>query len=490
MQRGNGDAEDFSNEEREKIGRQYFRAGDKVREFKWNSDELGAEYTIGKIEGEMNVEKKIQLPISQFEGAELIVNTGEPCPATSTAGDRFWGTSYKKVTVKSGKLMITAERSDSLSSCKCPKGFCERAKSTSTPPTWADVPETEVPKDKGISFYIAGLGSGDWSPDSPDTFGVSNHATLRPNMKGSNKKLMCFDYCINGTKLATAAQGSSVTYQRKSRIRSRENAHMYTFNEQTGMLIDDASGVPVSKAYQEGNTRSYGWSMELVEATAATIAELGCADSATKACNSREASTVYRWSTGSKYATVNFLTDAAGSVRMPTREINLNIKVPAKYNPRTLSGTSYAGKTILAEYRNGRLTGLPIVCQNWETMTYTEPTYAASGGGVLRGSCDYKANERSISDFLLPAGLTVVSPDIFAETENKYVIKPTMVRQKLKRASSMDDCASVEGPPANTPMPSTEMFGEMNMPPRPESAEVKVESGVIMVTAEKSQSSR
>jgi hypothetical protein len=433
----------------------------------------------------MSVEKQLNLPVSNFEGAELIVWTHEKCPVNSTAGVDYWDSGSSKVTVKNGKFMRIAQRSDSFAGCDCPKSQCHSDSGASdhgsggsdyTPTTWVPVTEAELSTDEGISFYSSSLGSGYVSPSSPDTVRVSNHGNLRPNKDGStSKQLICFRGCIDGAKLATAISQNEAQFD-DVWPSTRASAHMYTFDEQTGILTD-SNGITIMK--EEGTSQFY---MTLLEATTATFTELECADSDTTEClNPQGASTIYRWQTGSEWSSITFLTDETGTVRAPMRQIELKIVIPKSYDPRTLSGLSYAGKTILVDYQNGWISGLPIVCQDEQTMTYREADYETHDG-IMHGRCNYNANEREVSDFLLPRGVIAVSENIFAGTKTEYVLKPTWVRQKLKNTSP-GDCSGIAGPPTGTPLPSMDLFGTMRMPPRPTTAEVKVEGGTIMVTA-------
>ena len=491
MQWKNGKQEDYTYEELEKVKAHYFDAGKKVRERSWNSNskEGGIEYTIENIDGEMTVQKESNLPVSDFEGAELIVWTHERCPENSPAGASTWSNAANKITVKNGKFIRIAQRSDSYESCDCPLGECEgisgeatatrAASSPYTPTTWDPVPETEWSTDKGISFHSNSIGSGWVSPSSPDTVRVSNNGRLRPRKDGKIKQLVCFSECIDGSKLAQAAPGLDVDVLFEDvGPPTRRTAHFYTFNEQTGVLVD-SNGNVISKAYDESASR-YGYSMTLVEASTATYTELGCSDSDTSECqDTHAASMTYTWSTGSEYSTVTYLKDAAGTVRIPVRQIELKIVIPAGYDLRTLSGASYAGKTILADYENGRISGLPVVCQNEKTMTYREADYTYHGGKAF-GNCNWDNGEREVSDFLLPRGVKAVSENIFAGTKTEYVLKPTLVRQKLKSVSS-GACGGIDGPPTGTTLPDITSFGDMRMPARPTTAELKVEGGMIMV---------
>jgi hypothetical protein len=460
----------------------YFGAGKKVNKHSWSdTTKPGAEFTIHRLPGVMYVSKEAELPLSRFEGVMLNAWVHKRCGANSTAGDVHMGYGRIKLEVKSGKMYKTAQTTTSFESCNCEDGQCP-AKTDYTPTRWTEYASDKEITEQQIHFYSdLILGSAVYQPAIPDKVKVEYSGMLHPKNGGKEIRLLCMSSCIDGSK-------DPIQYFPSPTVNSRDNAKEYTFNEETGVL-KDPNGFPVTDPSNINYGPGSDMSMYLFEPSEAAFQTLGCAGSDTSIACPRSVWGVfprYRWSpvSGDRY-----LTDSAGNVRIPDDALILKVEIPKGVNPRSLSGISYAGKSLQIRYENGHIAGLPAVCQNKQTFEYRVADYDI-WGDVMHARCDYDNAEVKVSDLLLPAGIMAVREDLFTGTTTEYVLKPTRVLQKLRSSKDgMASCADALPPPEDATFPTLDVFDDesfLNMATRPaaDAVLVKVEAGELVVAAE------
>ncbi len=464
----------------------YFGAGKKVSKHSYSDTaNAGAEFTIHRLPGEMTVSKEVVLPLSRFEGAMLNTWVHERCGTNSTAGAAYMGSGRIRLEVKNGKMYKTGQTTTSFERCNCEDGQCPASTGEYTPTRWMEYPSDVEVTEQQIHFYSDLIrGSAVYQPSIPDTIKVGFNVMLHPKKAGKEMRLICMSRCIDGSK-------DPIQYFPSPSVNSRDNAREYTFNEQTGVLLDP-NGFPVTDSSNDG--RGYSgpdddMSMMLLEPTEATFQALGCAGSDTSiACLRSEWGVFprYRWS---PVSLSSYLTDSAGNLRIPADALNLKVEIPDGVNPRSLSGLSYAGKSLQIRYENGYIAGLPSVCQNKQTFEYRVADFDI-WGDVMHARCDYKNAEEKVSDLLLPAGIMAVHEDLMTGTKTRYVLKPTRVLQKLKSSKNgMASCADATPPPEDATFPTLDAFDDesfLNMAARPaaDALLVKVEAGELVAAAE------